>query len=394
MKKDQMSSKERVHATVRGLPVDRVPVFYWLNAHMGAKLMSRYKGSSSRAVNGLARFVWNRFEKGGEQKAKELWRFLPLLFDLHSCNYANTYGMDRGADLVLASFATPWRYAKFYLEDGHIRARDIYGVVRGLGGGIYPDMIEPVIKDVSDLASYELPDPDNDKLYRTFHRYRKKYPQASILAETWGPQDFTATSMFGMERFMLELYDHPEEMKTFLHRWTDFNIAVAVNSVKAGADIVFILDDYGYNNRPLISMKMWQEFIKPELKRMVDAAHEAGALAALHSCGFQMPFVEHYVELGIDMLQAFQPMAGNDFAKAYGEYGDRITFITGIDIQQGEFMTPDEFRADILKSYEIGGKKGRHVLGTSHEVQYTMPLENMAAMFDTVAQIQAGLHDG
>ena len=393
MKTDQMSSKERVQATVRGLPVDRVPVFYWINAHMGARLMSRYKGSSSLAVNALARFVWNRFEKGGEQDAWEFWRFLPLLFDVHSYNFANVYGLDQGSDLVFAAFATPWQYAKYHLEKGHIRARDLYGVVRGLGSGIYPDMMEPVIKNVSDLASYQLPDPNKEKLYGTFRRYRKKYPQASILAETWGPQDFTATSMFGMERFMLELYDHPDEMKAFLRRWTDFNIAVAVNSVKAGADIVFILDDYGYDKRPLISMKMWEEFIKPELKRMVDAAHEAGALAALHSCGFQMPFLEHYAELGIDILQAFQPKAGNDFEKAYAEYGDRITFVTGIDIQQGESMSPAEFRADILKSYHIGGRNGRHILGCSHEVQYTMPLENMAAMFDTVAEIQAGQHD-
>lgn len=393
MKKEEMSPKERVHATARGLSVDRVPVFYWLNAHMGARLISRYRKSGSPAVNAFARFVWNRFEKGGEHEARELWRFMPLFFDVHSYNFANSYSLELGADLVYTAFATPWKYAKFYLADGHIRARDIYGVVRGLGGGIYPDMLEPVIRNVEDLVSYRPPDPNREELYKVFRRYRKKYPEASILAEVWGPQDFTSTSMFGMERFMLMLYDHPEELKTFLRRWTDFNIAVAVNSVKAGADTVFILDDYGYDNRPLISMKMWREFIKPELKRIVNATHEAGALAVLHSCGFQMPFVEHYVELEIDMLQAFQPKAGNDFEKAFAEYGDKITFITGIDIQQGEFMTPSEFRADILKSYEIGGRKGRHILGTSHEVQYTMPLENMAAMFDTVTEIQAGRHD-
>jgi len=387
-----MSSRERVHATIRGLPVDRVPVFYWINAHMGARLISRYKASRNLAVTALARFLWDRFERGGEQEAHELWRLLPLLFDVHSFNFANAYTLERRADMLLASYATPWQYARYFLEDGHVRARDIYGVVRGLGNGIYPDMLEPAIKDVRDLVSYKLPDPNRSSLYDVFRRNRRKYPEASIMAEVWGPQDFTGTSMFGMERFMLELYDHPQELKAFLRRWTDFNRAVAINSVKAGADIVMIFDDYGYDNRTLISMKMWQEFIKPELARLVDAVHEAGAPAALHSCGFQMPFLEHYVELGIDLLQAFQPKAGNDFAKAYAEYGDRITFVTGIDVQQGEFMTPAAFRADILKNYGIGGLRGRHILGTTHEVQYTMPLANMSAMFDTVSEIQAGLH--
>ena len=37
----------------------------------------------------------------------------------------------------------------------------------------------------------------------------------------------------------------------------------------------------------------------------------------------------------MDILQTFQPKAGNDFAAAYAQYGDRVCFNTGIDIQQG-----------------------------------------------------------
>ena len=77
----------------------------------------------------------------------------------------------------------------------------------------------------------------------------------------------------------------------------------------------------------------------------------------LHSCGYQLPFLSYYVEAGVDILQTFQRKAGNDFAAAYAQYGDRLCFNTGIDIQQGESMTPAELSDDVLRSYRTGGKK-------------------------------------
>ena len=97
-----------------------------------------------------------------------------------------------------------------------------------------------------------------------------------------------------------------------------------------------------------------------------------------------------HVAAGFDMLQAFQPKAGNDFAQAFAAYGDRLTFVTGINVQQGESMSADELRADILRSYQIGRRTGRHILGMTHILQYTMLPANVRAIFETVAEIQAG----
>ena len=120
--------------------------------------------------------------------------------------------------------------------------------------------------------------------------------------------------------------------------------------------------------------------------------HDCGALALLHSCGFQPPFLDYYVEAGLDILQSFQPKAGNDFAASYANYGDRLSFATGIDIQQGEQMSPLQLRESILASYGIGKTHGRHILGMTHMMQFTMPAENISAIFNTVREIQAGVH--
>ena len=390
--KGGMTPKERIHAAARGLPADRVPVFYWIEAHTGCKLMAEYKPSRHWNRNLLAKFLWGRFKEGGYMQAAEIWRFLPLLYDIHSYNFANAYGIDLGADMVLASYATP-AYSKWGYRKRHIDVVDIYGVGRKIGGGIYPDMIDPPVKSIDDLRNFRFPDATRDSLYNIFRQYRKQYPLHSIAAEAWGPHDWTSNQMIGLEKYMTWLVEYPDELKSFMDRFIEHEIEIAHGSVRAGADVVFIYDDYGYNNRPLISMKMWREFMYPRLKKQVDAAHEDGALICLHSCGYQMSFLEYYVDMGIDMLQSFQPAAGNDFKLAVDKYGDKLCFITGIDIQRGEAMTPDEYKQDILESYRIGRAKNRHILGTTHEIQYTMPDENIRILFETVRDIQAGRYD-
>jgi len=56
-------------------------------------------------------------------------------------------------------------------------------------------------------------------------------------------------------------------------------------------------------------------------------------------------------------------------------------------------MTANELRESILSAYRIGGRNGRHVLGMTHMMQYTMPEENIRTILETVREIQAGKHD-
>ena|GEM_PF-435186 len=391
-----MTPRERIWATAKGQPVDHVPYFIWLNPHAACKVITEYRPSRNVGLNIMARFAWKRFIKGGEFDAARIWRAMPLLLDYHSFNYADTYASELGSDIILAAAATPWSFAKLDLPSlffgERFKMKDMFGTDIALGG-VYPDMYKPAIKDIEALKSYKLPDPKKPSYYNVFRRYRKQYPDYSIAAEVFGAEDYPKNFLFGFENYVTYLCEYPEEMAMFIRKWSDYQVELLVNSIRAGADMAFIGDDYGYNNACFLSPKMWKEFIYPSLKRLIDTAHEEGAIAMLHSCGYQMTHLKDYVEAELDLLQAFQPKAGNDFDKAYKEFGGKLTFVTGIDIQQGEHWTPEQFKADVLRSYNIGGRNGRHVLATSHEMQYTMPLDNMRVIFQTLDEIRKGEHD-
>ncbi len=412
----EMTSRERVLATLEGKPVDRVPVMFWPNCHAAVRLMSEFEPAPDWFWNALGRWMWKKFKNNGEMDARELWRGLPLLYTLYA---VNEYSLHLGADMAEVSYGDsgywggkrPADVAKrtgsspgilnylaekfdqpYWFEKGSLRVADFTNSVRAIGG-IYLDVIEPGFKDVHDLANFQFPDASHDRHYETLRKFRAKHPDACIFASNFGVQDMPSTQMWNMEKFMMALIDYPDEVKKFQKNLADHMIGVGLRQIEAGADIIFLYDDYGYTNRTLISMDMWKEFTYPHLKRMIKVYHEEGAKVMLHSCGYQMPFLEYYVEAGLDIIQTFQPKAGNDFAKAYAEYGDKLTFNTGIDIQMGEMMTPQELRDSILESYRIGGRNGHHILGMTHMLQYTMPIENMRILFKTVWEIQEGMHD-
>lgn len=387
--KNQMTSRERVIAAIEGKPIDRAPVMYWPNPHATLKLMSEYEPADSLVWNALGRWLWKKFRQKGEMNAKEIWRALPLLYHMYGIN---TYSLQLGADMAEVMYGTAELWGKVYRENGRIRAKDAFGSIRGIGG-IYLDVIEPGVKNINDLVNLHLPDASDEKHFATIKKFRAKHPDACIVSGTFGVQDLPTTQMWDMPNMMMAMIDYPDEVKGFQQRLADYMIEIGIREIKAGADIIFIYDDYGYTGRTLLSMDMWKEFTYPHLKAMIAAFHEEGAKVMLHSCGYQTPFLPYYVEAELDVIQTFQPKAGNDFKKAYAQFGDKLTFNTGIDIQVGEMISPEELRDDILNSYRIGGMNGRHIIGMTHMLQYTMPIENMRMIFDTVKEIQSGLHD-
>jgi uroporphyrinogen decarboxylase len=384
-----MTSRERVNAAVRGLPIDRVPVMTWLNPHAGCRMIAEFQPSADEHHAATCRSMWQNFSERRDVLPEDIRAFSPLLYT----RYLNReYALEIGSDLAGLGIPIENLGERISGDDEPLRIRDAFGSVRRMAS-VYLEVVEPAVRDIRDLVELPLPDASSERPYREIRRFRAEHPDACLYGESFGVQDLPSTQIWEMSQFMLALYDYPDEVKQFQARFNDYMISMSRRMVEAGADIILVYDDYGTTGAPLTSVKMWKEFTYPHLKKHIEAIHDAGALAMLHSCGYQMPFLEHYVEAELDILQSFQPKAGNDFRTAYEKLGDRLSFCTGVDVQQGERMTSEQLRDDILRAYRIGGKNGRHILGYTHMLQYTMPAENVEAIRRTVREIQEGRHD-
>jgi hypothetical protein len=354
-------------------------------------MIAEYQPARSRMATWGARFLWKRFKAHSGLEAGAWTRALPLLFEEYGNGH---YALELGADISLQSpeLSSPTAFiTSVRKQEGRLTFKGPFDITMGLGG-VYAYPIEPAVTDVRDLSAIEF-QPITEAQFAGTRKFRQAHPDVCIMSEVYSFQQVLCDYILGMEPFMLALYDYPDEIAAFLSRLADWIVDIIRHAARAGADVLIFADDYGASGRPLISMDMWKTFTYPHLKRFIAVAHEEGVPFILHSCGYQMPFLEHYIEAELDALQSFQPKAGNDFASAYAEYGDRLAFITGIDIQRGETMAPQALRQEILDNYAIGKTQGRHILGTTHMIQYSMPMENLQVILDTVREIQAGQHD-
>ena len=94
---DRMTSRERVRATVQGLPVDRVPVMTWLNPHAACRMMAEFHPATDQVRNGACRSAWEDFSKKRGSLPEDLRAFMPLLYS----GFANReYALDIGSDLA------------------------------------------------------------------------------------------------------------------------------------------------------------------------------------------------------------------------------------------------------------------------------------------------------
>jgi uroporphyrinogen decarboxylase len=79
------------------------------------------------------------------------------------------------------------------------------------------------------------------------------------------------------------------------------------------------------------------------------------------------------------------PVAQMDHGLIKKEYGDRLSFHGGIDIQGAlPFGTPEEVKAEASKVMRALGPGGGYILAPTHYVLPDVPPENIIALWDAV----------
>ncbi len=98
-------------------------------------------------------------------------------------------------------------------------------------------------------------------------------------------------------------------------------------------DGIWYYEDMGYKGSPFMSPDMYNEIIKPSHKKTINYAKSLGLPVIMHSCGYIEPLLPGMIEAGIDCLQVIEVKAGMDLLKLHKLYGDKISFIGGIDVR-------------------------------------------------------------
>jgi len=236
----------------------------------------------------------------------------------------------------------------------------------------------PEYWDVSDLAR-ELAELDAEDSYWVC------YDVGGIYERSWG--------LVGMERFLTDLVTDPEVPCAIMDRITDLyiaNVTRVLQAARGRIDMVYTWDDIAHQQGPFMSPAVWRRYILPRHQRLNAAIRAFGVRIMYHSCGAVYPFIPALIhDMGIDVLNPLQPRAaGMDLARIKAEFGDRVSFHGGVDIQETlPHGTPEEVRAQVRERCQVLGRGGGYILAAAHYIQNDTPLENILTLFTTRREV-------
>ncbi len=148
--------------------------------------------------------------------------------------------------------------------------------------------------------------------------------------------------------------------------------------------------DFGTQNGPFISPQSYRDLYQPFHREVNGWIHRHTSWKSfIHSCGSVWALIPDFIAAGFDILNPVQcSAAGMDPRELKKEFGDRLTFWGGgVDTQRTlPFGTPGEVRAEVRERLEIFGTAGGFIFNSTHNVQARVPIENVLAMYETVAE--------
>lgn len=325
-----MTPKERIYATLRGQPVDRravTPIFMaWSANFIGRTYRDYYLDGDTLVESQLA--------------------------------VTRAFGLDQAS-----AISDPWREASAYgMEFDY--PPDGVGKPKG--------MLIQTPDDIARLAPFEI-----EKAERPRQRIEsvRKMAQAvgathSVLGWVEGPIAEYA-DLRGVENTFMDLIDKPEMYVQAAGILIDNAARFARAQIDAGADMIGMGDAVA----SLINPAMYEQYVLPFEKKLIDAIHEAGATVKLHICGNIANNIALMARTGADIIDVDWMVS---LAAAREAVGPDVTLAGNFDpsavLLQG---TPEDVAQAARNCIESAGAK--FILQPGCEVPPGTPEPNLRA---------------
>ena len=339
-----MNRKERVYAALRHESADRLPRYIWV----GRGAADNLRAALGERAADIDELVGN--------DVKQTWL---------SINGEMERPCEEGE-----SFTDEWG-------------------IRWHRDGYYNAVIFHPLADLEEeeILAYPFPDPEKPQRYEYLQELLDTYGKDKFIgADVSGSLFEPAYHLRGMDNLMIDMASEDPAADLILDRLCEFTTKVACHAAKMGVDWIWLGDDMGSQQSMLISPDMWRTYFKPRMKKIIDAIHEVAPEMpiAYHSCGSIYPIIGDLAEIGINVLNPMQESArGMEHEKIVEEYGDRLTFLCGLDTQT--FMrnaSPEEVKAAMQQKCTLLASGGGYIAGVSHTIQQDIPVENILAMIE------------
>jgi uroporphyrinogen decarboxylase len=256
------------------------------------------------------------------------------------------------------------------------------------------DNPELTIQDINRHPWPRLDDPRRIEGLRQLAEGYHAAGYAVVLKDPFAGLFEMAQRIVGMENLLLMMASNKALAMALFDKLAELKLAFWEMALPQLADVVDVIsqaDDYGTQVSQIISPRMFREQLKPRWKLIFDRLRvlAPNARRFFHSCGNVRPLLPDYIELGVDILNPVHVRAvGMVPAALKHDFGNALVFWGGGVDTQGVLPngTPQEVKDDVRRNIEALAPGGGFVFNTVHNIQPDVPMQNLAAMYEALAE--------
>jgi uroporphyrinogen decarboxylase len=380
LKRETMTSRERVLTTLNHEIPDRVPIDF------GGNQTGIHKNAYRNLVGYLGLEEEIRIMDDVQQLARPSERVL------------ERFRVD--TRYVAAGPASTWKGGIVRAErDGRIwhDLTDEFGVRWSMPDDqpLYMDitlnpLADATIKDVRDYAWPKGDDPGRFAGLRDRAlRIRNDTPYAVVSGISGVIYEF-GWYLRGFERWFCELLTDPEFCEAVLDQmlkyWLDW-FRLFLDEVGDIVDVIMIGDDLAGQDGPLFHPEIYRRLVKPRHKRLVRYIRSrTRAKIWYHTCGSCLAHIPDLIDNGIHILNPVQLGARQmDPAELKRRFGRALVFWGGGCDAQHVLPrgAPGDIVDNVRRNLAAFMPDGGYVFTGIHNIQGDVPPENIVALFDT-----------
>ena len=213
-----------------------------------------------------------------------------------------------------------------------------------------------VVETAADVKHYTPPVSYAELFFdpRKIEAIRTKFPEHCLFFGTHIGPFMNSYMAMGVDRFCMRIGKDAAFIHALMASRTEWCLAMFKQAVELGAEVIVMGDDSAHNGGPIISPKMWREFVLPYHRQIVEALPVP---LIWHSDGNIGKLLPMAVEAGFIGIHGLEP-----WSMALSEikitHGDRLVLIGNADVR---LLCNDDIEAihtEIRRCLEQGGKQG------------------------------------
>jgi uroporphyrinogen-III decarboxylase len=195
----------------------------------------------------------------------------------------------------------------------------------------------------------------------------------------------------GLEPLLYAFHDEPALIEDMMDTLCDLETTCITEALKdIRVDAAMFWEDMAFKTGPLISPKMFRQFMMPRYKVITDLLRSKGVdIIFVDSDGGLNQLIPLWIESGINFFWPLECAAGNDAVALRKKYGKDAILGGNID-KRALLKSKDVIREEVMSKVPYLLETGGYFPSVDHFVPPDVPFENYVYLIDTLREV-AGL---